>query len=278
MSLFASFQETLLPLPALPINWTVPKLNENSGGSGTKAADAPALWLDRSLQDYTQLADDLIQKLEVATVLRETCLPALWNPCPLQTESNVMTASHLWLLHPVIIALQAQYPNVKCDTESPKDNCRCDIIIHDGDKALVVIECKRRAYLRKREFNAARADEHDAEGIKTMMAKRYENDNNRGSYLDGNARYLSKQAAAYSLKWQTRFVVLFDWDSMFLYNFAGMNLGMDNSEPEAQDWAYGTWVKRRVHYRKALLGFILAARADQERPNFDQGVQKPWEQ
>lgn len=31
-----------------------------------------------------------------------------------------------------------------------------------------------------------------------------------------------KQAAAYALKWETRFVAPFDWDALFLWSFAGM--------------------------------------------------------
>ncbi|POS70773.1 hypothetical protein DHEL01_v210831 [Diaporthe helianthi] len=39
--------------------------------------------------------------------------------------------------------------------------------------------------------------------------------------MDNNATCLSKQAAAYSTRFGTRYVALFDWDTLFLWNFAG---------------------------------------------------------
>lgn len=57
--------------------------------------------------------------------------------------------------------------------------------------------------------------------------------------LEGNAVAVSQQAAAYAIRQETRFVGLFDWNSMFLYYFGELNLDND----QIGDSAYGTWVE-----------------------------------
>lgn len=75
--------------------------------------------------------------------------------------------------------------------------------------------------------------------------------------LKGNAITLLQQAAAYAIRQETQFIGLFDWDSMFLFQFYKLDLG----KREIGDWAYGTWVedKEPKVFRKTLFGFLVAA-------------------
>ena len=72
-----------------------------------------------------------------------------------------------------------------------------------------------------------------------------------------NAIWLSRQAAAYAIRQETQFVGLFDWDSMFLFQFGELDLDQDF----IGDSAHGTWVedKSPTFFRKTLFGFLVAA-------------------
>lgn len=86
-----------------------------------------------------------------------------------------------------------------------------------------------------------------------------DDDNDDGGYavattFRGNAVQLSKQAAAYAIRQKTQFVGLFDWDSMFLFQFGELDLG----QRAIGDSAHGTWVEDEspTFFRKTLLGFL----------------------
>ncbi|KAL1857437.1 hypothetical protein Daus18300_010410 [Diaporthe australafricana] len=102
--------------------------------------------------------------------------------------------------------------------------------------------------------------------------------------MTNNATCLTKQAAAYSTKWKTRYVGLFDWDSFFLWHFAGKDFrptARKTSTTMGDDghaaWAYGTFVSHREDYRKALLGFVLEAYQDRNNAKFEQPQEAPFE-
>lgn len=192
----------------------------------------------------------------------------------------------LWLLHPVVKALQAEFPKVECAAEVEVDGCRCHALVSVGGRPMVVIEYKNRQHLKMQEFYQGRKEDR-TEKNKVEINNKIAAGKKRSppSAMGDNAVYLTKQAAAYALRWETRYVGLFDWDNLFLWNFAGLNFQQPvpgrgrSSQGRGQhaDWAYGTWVRDREDYRGALLGFVMEALRDRMHPNFMRnGASDPW--
>jgi hypothetical protein len=110
---------------------------------------------------------------------------------------------------------------------------------------IAVLELKRRGVLWWDEFECAKSD------------ARNRDDDRVATTFEGNAVKLSQQAAAYAIRQRTQFIGLFDWDSMFLFQFCKLDL----AKKDIGDWAYGTWVEDTVptFFRKTLFGFLVAA-------------------
>lgn len=287
MTLYDSFMNEVLLLT--PGRKTLrPPIDLNRKGPSTQAATRPVVWVEKGVGEYTSSADQIIQARR--RELRASYLPAPYVPCVLNTETDVVQASVLWVLHPVIKALQAQFPQAQCAAEVTLGDCRCDALITvDGD-AMVVLEYKNRGYLERPHFDAGCIVDPSPANRTAIDQQIYLGINTADkSLMDHNAAALTKQAAAYATKWQTRYVALFDWDSLFLWNFAGMRVGpapkLPRGAPAAAvslspdghaDWAYGTWVADREDYRTALLGFVLHAYRDKRDRNFKIGKEAPW--
>lgn len=291
MTLYQSFDNEVLILTPQPANLYVPNININRKGLSTQQAVPPAIWFPRHVNQYLHRAAQLRTKHQSA--LSGSYLPAPYIPCALNSESDIVQASVLWLLHPVIKALQAEFPDAVCAAEVTIGDCRCDALISIGRKPIAVIEYKSRGNLTQLDFEQGCIQdptEANAQNINDAL-KDVENAEKQ-SAMAMNATCLTKQAAAYSLKWKTRYVALFDWDSLFLWNFAGTNFeapligrggagrptGASKGVAGHAKWAYGTWVHDRAHYRSALLGFVLEAYNDKRHPTHTRnGALPPWE-
>jgi len=209
---------------------------------------------------YAQNADGILEKL--ASFL-ESSLPTIEDPFLVITEGDVLRATTLYLVHPINLALNARYGNtpIHCLAENSKDGIRCDITwkYQNGDNldTIAVLELKRRGVLWWEEFECAKSDARNrGDKIREAYANMGAN-NHVATTLKGNAITLSKQAAAYAVRQETQFIGLFDWDSMFLFQFCNL----DRDTEDIGDWAYGTWVKdtEPTFIRKTLFGFLVAA-------------------
>lgn len=284
MTVYDSFQHEVLLLTKAPSNLRVPSIDINKKGQSTQAAVPPKIWFPKDIKIYNDYANNVLQAQR--TALSGTYLPAPYNTCVLNSEADIVQASVLWLIHPVIVALQAHYPDTSCAAEVTIDDCRCDALISIGNRPLVVIEYKNRGNLKKADFDRGRVDDCSEQNKAFINQKIGEAQAKRlGSCMADDATCLTKQAAAYATKWKTRHVVLFDWDGMFLWNFAGFNpltpmpQRGSTAKPVAghAEWAYGTWVQRRCEYRKALLGFVMEALRDKSRQGWEKnGARAPW--
>lgn len=288
MTLYDSFMNEVLLLAPKPVSLR-PPIDLNRKGPSTRAATCPVVWVEKAVGDYTNSADQVIQARR--RELRASYLPAPYVPCVLHTETDVVQASVLWVLHPVIKALQAEFPRAECAAEVTLGDCRCDALITiDGD-AMVVLEYKNRGYIMRPEFYTGCITDPSPANRTAIDQQIFIGQNTAdNSLISHNAAVLTKQAAAYATKWQTRYVALFDWDGLFLWNFAGMRFGpapkLGRGAPAAAvpalapdghaEWAYGTWVADREDYRAALLGFVLHAYRDKRDRNFKIGKEAPW--
>jgi hypothetical protein len=213
---------------------------------------------------YAQKASETLKKLALASSLRNS-LPAVERPFLMSTEADVLRATTLYLTHPINQALNAKYENkIYCLSENVMGGLRCDITwkckIGEDFDTIAVLELKRRGVLRWNDFQSARSDAANRETkIQEAYAKMedYDNDTAAATTFTENAIWLSRQAAAYAIRQETQFIGLFDWDSMFLFQFGEIDL----DESTIGDSAHGTWVedKSPTFFRKALFGFLVAA-------------------
>lgn len=108
MTLLESFQHDVLLLAPPPSSLRVPNIEISKKGQSTQKAKPPVIWFPRDVAFHTQRAVEILQRQRDA--LSESYLAAPYIPCVLNTESDMVQASALWLLHPVIKALQSEFP------------------------------------------------------------------------------------------------------------------------------------------------------------------------
>jgi hypothetical protein len=284
LTIFNSFNEELLILCDPPAHLQVPKIDIRSRGGSTQVATPPVIWFKKDVRNYTMSATQICNSVEAE--LQRSYLPAPYSPCILQSEADIVRSAALWLLHPIVIALQKSFTKqqVGCYAEVTIDDCRCDALIKIGGLVVAVIEYKNRGYIKRAEFEKGRMRDPSyanrgniLDTITRAKKQGYE------SAMENDAMCLTKQAAAYSTKWKTRFVALFDWDNMFLWHFAGKDFQAKckPSDLVASDghakWAYGTHVEDRRDFRKALLGFIIEGYNDRFGAKFTEPKPPPFE-
>lgn len=279
LTLYDSFSEEVLLLTPQRNNLLVPNIDISRKGPSTQNALAPVVWFERIENEYVTRANGIIGSKRVKELLLRSYLPAPYSPCVLNSETDIVQASVLWLLHPVIKALQAFFPNVECAAEVTLGDCRCDALITIAGEHVVVIEYKNRGNIKEKEFRAGWVEDFSPQNGRQIRDK-IEKASDRGrkhellvSCMDTNAMCLTKQAMAYAFRWKTRHVCLFDWDNLFLWHFAGIHF---NPEKACQ-WAYGTPVKDRKNFRAALLGFVIEAYNDKVGGRFEKGKAAPYE-
>lgn len=276
MTLYASFTEEVLLLTPPSNRLRPPMIVITKKGASTQEALPPAVWFPRKEEDYVQRASGAIDIPHIQAQLQSSYLPAPYSPCILNSETDIVQASVLWLLHPVIKALQALFPRVECAAEVTIGDCRCDALISIAGQTIAVLEYKNRGNIERRDFFEGMIQNFGPSNRMTILnAIDTAKERTRlQSHMGNNATCLTKQAMAYATKWETRYVGLFDWDQLFLWNFAGMDFAPANPSP----WAFGTWVEQRSNFRSALLGFILCAYENKARnPRFKKGMEAPYE-
>lgn len=276
MTLYQSFQEDVLILTPPSNHLRPPTINIYGKGVSTQEAIPPAVWFPRREDDYVDKAEKAINVPGVKSRLERSYLPAPYSPCILNSETDIVQASVLWLLHPVLKALQALFPHVECAAEVTIGDCRCDVLISIKGETIAVLEYKNRGNIERRDFFNGMIDDfspNNKREIQETIDEALKNTIHR-SHMGNNAACLTKQAMAYATKWETRYVALFDWDQLFLWDFAAMDFGP--MRPGA--WAFGTWVEKRRNFRSAMLGFILFAYDNKMRNSrFKQGREPPYE-
>ncbi|KAK2606688.1 hypothetical protein N8I77_005419 [Diaporthe amygdali] len=283
LTLYESFHEEVLILSNAPVHLQVPNIDIRKRGASTQVATPPAVWFKKDVGYYLDRASEICARNKAA--LKRSYLPAPYSPCILESEADIVRSAALWLLHPVIIALQSEFKSVGCYAEVTIDDCRCDALIKINGETMVVLEYKNRGHIKMSEFEEGLiTDPSYSNRVNILSTINDVQQDDDQSAMGHNAVCLTKQAAAYSTKWKTRYVGLFDWDNFFLWHFAGKDFRprrVGTSTTVGHDghatWAYGTPVRRRDDYRKALLGFILEAFQDRNNAKFAQPREPPFE-
>ncbi|KAK4175901.1 hypothetical protein QBC36DRAFT_378940 [Triangularia setosa] len=83
------------------------------------------------------------------------------------------------------------------------------------------------------------------------------NDSGEMTYFEKNPLILLKQAAAYAISYSTRYVALFDWNTLILIHFKDLSV----VNKYCGDGIETTVIRNQGHMRMALLGFLQLALA-----------------
>ncbi|TLD15298.1 hypothetical protein PspLS_10778 [Pyricularia sp. CBS 133598] len=261
------------------------KINIDQRGKSTVAASPPIFWFEHDASDYIQTAEDALSDGSKTGYIKATYMPAPYPQCPLKSEADVVRATALWILHPIILTLQEMLGKVvQCSSEDTRPGLRCDTLISIDNQPVFVFEYKSRGYLVDKEYLDGRLDLPSARDSASLLEfkKEYlakvesqidvfqERDDGRPGYnvfssLGHNAACITKQAQAYSKGYMTRYVACFDWDNLLLWNFAG-NTWKKGAKSDliftSETWAWGTLITDRAVFCKVLLGFTLQANYD----------------
>jgi hypothetical protein len=137
-------------------------------------------------------------------------------------------------------------------------------------RAFAVVEFKKRGVIVSQEFRTAQRLTHvpSQNEINAIVhsAQQYIQSTPPGdaSFFAGNSRTLIKQAASYAIRHRTRYVALFDWDTLVLADFVMMNPALSThtlSQNGVGDYCETTIIRSNQSHnmRAALLGFLWQA-------------------
>ena len=249
----------------------------------TMATPPPKIWFRVYAGEYEDIADQHLRQQHIRNALSRAFLPSQESPLCLASESDIVRASALWFLHPVIKAMQTLVPGATCAAEVVEPGVRCDVLIKVGSLNIAVLEYKNRGYLSREDFSQGLVEDSSERNTAEILRKmepsksKTATQSKTDSRLGGNATILTKQAGAYATRFGTKYVALFDWDSLFLWNFAALKFTSPRTGIHG-NWAYGTWVDGRDRFRRVLLGFFLKAYLERKTKGSQYGnpSRDPW--
>ena len=194
------------------------------------------------------------------------------------SEADVVRVSNRLLFDPIEVAIKALCIglNLRVRSEKSEQGGRVDFVWEilrtdtDANEAKNWVECaifefKNTNIIKFKHFKEGRIKNPETKEGQLTRARLEEEASKlpENTMLTSNAIHLSKQARKYARR--TPFVGLFDWDTMALYDFTGVNLKGKNpicprisffSEHEVNDDKLG---ENGRTFRMFLLGFVANA-------------------
>lgn len=196
-------------------------------------------------------------------------LPAVEMSFYLRLEADVVHASRLYLIHPINMALQGlTETRITCQAEeSHGPTARTDISWKYFDdeenewRTLAILEFKNTYMLVQDDFAPGMADmrQGSPRSPRALISGAYSRRARQGfTWLREGASRLARQALKYSGSTGTGYVAIFDWKSMFIFDFEGMDEG-------EYELAKGTWFEKTPGgqsyetFRMLLFGMLVKA-------------------
>ena len=233
--------------------------------ASTEAFDPPKGFFWRHLSEKFDSARAHLNHLnhQHATMLYKP-MPSTEHTHYLSTEADVVRASILQLLHPVnSIAsrlISQGHGELRCLSEhNAHMYCRTDIVWtyqqspHHSPKYVAVLEFKNCRSLHWEDFENATISHQQDASLKMYQAAGKVN----GTCLKRNATIISQQARKYNYYTRCDDVAIFDWNSMFLYDFSTMN--EDGPHKTLVSGWFHTQETQGTSFRLLLLGFLTRA-------------------
>lgn len=245
-------------------SWEIPPIKTLAS---TGNFDAPKALERVHPELYCQEAAAAIPLLSLTTHL-----PAVEPSIFLRTEGDVVHAVGLYLLHPVNMALEAirrmvvgSGSSIYCQSEVHQGpTARTDFVwkLTKGTKmvTLGVLELKNTQLLVEAHFtegvvDMTRSGRDAVSMIDLAFSDKVPNEADK-TCLGRSASRVSRQARKYHTEARTDFVAVFDWCSMIIFDFGGMDEG-------SYRLAKGTWHQEGPHlpshgnFRMLLLGMLI---------------------
>ncbi|KAI0532580.1 hypothetical protein GGR58DRAFT_507256 [Xylaria digitata] len=236
-------------------------------GSSTLGTDPPKFCIEVQHQALVQIGLDELQK--VPNEIDREYISWRENAMAHHGEGDVARGAAIYLLHPINQVLSAipRFAGIECLSEKTVKRVRSDIVFnhprrpHDPvGRYFAVLEYKKRGTIIEKEFRDAirtipLGNQSIRDHVATLMNQ------NKGSFLQGNALKIMKQASAYAIEHETQYVALFDWDCLVLVRF--VRFDPRNAGNGIGEYCEVTMVRNNrtesSKIRAALLGFLLEA-------------------
>ena len=224
--------------------------------------DPPRAFPKRNHTELTALAKQKLPQIEGQPCVNQA-LPQLERSHILHTESDVVRASMLYLIHPVNVAASKLLGNnnktLYCRSEILSGSSRTDIRwqVTDGHtyRNVAVLEFKNTKVLHWQDFRKASPQGVSAKDMRNTALGRKDQ-----TLFESNALVVSKQAKKYSEEIAPD-VAVFDWEHMFIFDFTDVR--EDASDPKL---CRGIWFEESAQhqndketFRMVLLGFLIRA-------------------
>ena len=239
----------------LPVYEHVDRTEVQAGPSSetTKKQLPPRLLIAKDVYMYLALAEAFLKSKAATTnqtLLTNYC-PG-YESCGLETEQDVVHLSTLYLIHPVILAINAKYPQILTQlSECKLDALRVDLNIktktQGKNEAVMMVEYKRCGYIQEKQFEEAMCSADEAKEMDELLKSQGKQFSLKAG---SNALWFTKQAMAYHQRTHCKYVALCDYEHLILLKF-------DNLLESAK-----VTIVPRKNLRKALLGFLLEACTD----------------
>ena len=228
-------------------------------GTSTDLVDPPKALRAHDQSGYLRDAQLLVQQCQASVPINQMSLPACEAEMYLNSEGDVVRATALYLLHPVNQILNQRlqdlgYPEVRCNMEATQSRTsRTDVswslLVGNSRRCMAVLEIKNTYILSLDDLSAAWIGRYDLD-----TTFEFASESGRGTLLESNAVSLAKQTAKYAIHCRTKFVGVFDWTAMLLFQFHEL------SNDHIGDTAMATWIdESQSSFRQALLGFLIQA-------------------
>ncbi|KAF2763307.1 hypothetical protein EJ05DRAFT_33719 [Pseudovirgaria hyperparasitica] len=270
-TIFSSFNEAMTDLKLPASRQRAPSALTRNGTSDR--TDPPKFWIEVDAGIWVQFARDVLNLPEIKEALRAYYLPAIERPFEIHNEADVVRATTLYLTNPINKALEKIFnQTISFHAEhvenSDGESVRADLVWKYSDPQtkkstiVAVLELKKRGVMQYSQWQQSQTS-NDARSIGRRMEQIRAQDrsqNPSGTLLFSHSRTLSKQAAAYGVRFGTKYVALYDYNDLFLYYFNALSAG------GVGDIASGTYIGTEqapdVTQRKALLGWLVRACAE----------------
>jgi hypothetical protein len=256
------------------------KAHTPGSGSTTEQTEPPKYHESRPVSDYTNAGQAALVTLQGQ--LQQNFMPSEEDLFAHRSEADVVRSAALYLLHPVNMALSFRAPRTyKCSSEyisntARRGNVRSDIVFFRQNgtamQPMAVLEFKNRGILDhhpdswNKTLTAQRAtgalltpqvlaSAKFGGAIDNVVANAPDNAAHEMTYFDGNPLILVKQAAAYAISYKTKYVALFDWNTLILIHFNSLDIAGNY----CGDGIHTTIIRNQAEMRLALLGFLELA-------------------
>lgn len=228
----------------------------------------------KSIEDFTEVADTHLQaEFEHSSLSRRLSFE-VFDRLPLDSEADIVVASQLYLLPPLMYVLQESSEDmwtIKSElpkTLASKKTIRYDLVFrtcsthHNPNTMFAIIEYKQLGMIRYEDISGAILEE-DATDQDIAYQK------SEATELKLNGLTYLKQASTYARESGCQHVAIFNWEHLVLFDFYKMS--RSGKSFTAGDEARISWVTeakecpdlvyRMEHgyIRKVLLGWLLEA-------------------